>query len=106
MDEENNRKKLELEVSQNMKWDDVNDVWNKVALFFKENDKIEEVKLSVDGVSNIDSLSLNYLVMLRGFAMERGGDFVLTDVNDALYRVFEMMQLNRKFTIIRKEGEE
>lgn len=105
MSENDKNKKLELEVRADMGWDDVNDVWNKVARFFNENDKIEEVRLHVAGLNNIDSLSLNYLVTLRGFALERGGDFVLADVNDDMYKVIKMMQLQDKFTIVRKPND-
>ncbi len=106
MSEDDKSKKLELEVRADMGWDDVNDVWNKVARFFNDNETIDEVRLRVSDLNNIDSLSLNYLVTLRGFARERGGDFVLADVGDEMYKVIKMMQLQDKFTIIRKPSDD
>jgi anti-sigma B factor antagonist len=65
---------------------------------------VSEVILDLANVSVVDAHGLGVLLQLREQALEKGVHFELVNVNNSLYRIFEITRLDTVFNVNRSIG--
>ena len=65
---------------------------------------VSEIILDMANVSVVDAHGLGVLLQLREQALARGAHFELVNVNNSLYRIFEITRLDTVFNVNRSIG--